>query len=64
MEEETGDRNEEELIDMTDNMLYNKGCSQKMAQTPMNSQDPQLAGKDHEFMLEAMDRAQKSTSKS
>ncbi len=33
VEEEAGDRNEEEPIEITDNVLYNKGCLQKMTQT-------------------------------
>jgi hypothetical protein len=37
MEEEGGDRSEDELIDMMDDMQYNKGCLRKMAQTLMDS---------------------------
>jgi hypothetical protein len=52
MSEEVGNKSEEELMDMTDDMQYHKGCSQKMVQTLMNSQDLELASKAHEIMLE------------
>jgi hypothetical protein len=49
---------------MTDNVLPNKGCCQKMVQTLIDSQDLQLASKDHDIMLEAMEAVQKSISNS
>jgi hypothetical protein len=63
MEEEGGDRSEEELIDMMDDMQYNKGCLRKMAQTLMDLQDQELANKAHAIMLKAMEIAEKITSK-
>jgi hypothetical protein len=63
MEERAGNRSEEELIDMTDDVQYNKGCSQKLAITLMDSQDVKLARKARETMLEAIKATQKSGSK-
>jgi hypothetical protein len=59
MEEEGGDRSGDELIDMMDDMQYNKGCLRKMAQTLMDSQDQELANKAHAIM----EIAEKITSK-
>jgi hypothetical protein len=42
---------------------YNKGCSQKLTETLMDSQDVKLARKAHETMLEAIKTTQKSGSK-
>jgi hypothetical protein len=38
-------------IDMQEDVQYNKSCLQKMAQTPMDSQDPDLASKPHQIIL-------------
>jgi hypothetical protein len=51
--EEVCERSEEELVDMTEDMQYNKGCLQRMAQALMA----------HEIMWEAMEAAEKSSSK-
>ncbi len=39
------ERNEEELIDLTEDVQYNKGCLQKMTLTLMDLQDLELASK-------------------
>jgi hypothetical protein len=49
---------------MTDNVLHDKGCCQKMAQTLIDSEDLQLASKDHDIMQEAMEAVQKRISNS
>jgi hypothetical protein len=60
--EEGCKRSKEELIDMSKDVQYNKGCSQKTAQT--DSQDADPASRAHEIMLlEAMEAARRSASK-
>jgi hypothetical protein len=51
--EEVSERSEEELVDMTEDMQYNKGCLQRMAQALMA----------HENMWKAMEATEKSSSK-
>ncbi len=62
MKEETGDKSEEELCDMTIKVLYNRSRSQNMVRTLIGSQDQQLANKAHDIMLEAVEAAQRNTS--
>ncbi len=38
VEEKVGERSEEELIDMSKNVQYNRDCLQKLAQMLMDSQ--------------------------
>jgi hypothetical protein len=47
---------------MSGDVQYNKGCSQKMVQTLMDSQDPDLASRAHEVMQEAMEVVQRNAS--
>jgi hypothetical protein len=49
-------------MDLMRYVQHNKGCSQKMAQTLVDSKGLELASQ-HEIMLEVMDTAQKSASK-
>ncbi len=44
-------------------MQYNKRCPQKMTQMVMDWQDPDLASKAHEIMLQAVEATQKNASK-
>ncbi len=63
MEERAGNRSKEGLTGMADDVQYNKGCLQQLAETLMDSQDMKLARKAHETMLEAIKATQKSGSK-
>jgi hypothetical protein len=51
VEVEAGERSEEVIINISEDVQYNKGCSEKMVQMLMDSQDPNLASKDHEICL-------------
>jgi hypothetical protein len=62
MKEETGDKSEKELSDMTIKVLYNRSCSQNMVRTLIGSQDQQLTNKAHDIMLEAVEAAQRNAS--
>jgi hypothetical protein len=41
-EEEAGYRSGEELINLSEDVQYNRSCKQKMAKMLTNSQDPQI----------------------
>ncbi len=55
-------KSEGELIDMTGDVQYNRGCLQKMAQILMDLQDLEIASKAHGIMLEVMEAAPNSAS--
>jgi uncharacterized protein YijF (DUF1287 family) len=47
---------------MSGDVQYNKGCSQKMVQMLMDSQDADLASRAHEVMQAAMEVVQRNAS--
>jgi hypothetical protein len=51
------------LLTFSIDVQYNKGRSQKMAQTLMDQQDIDLTSTSHEVMQEAMEVAQRSARK-
>jgi hypothetical protein len=63
LKEELVEISEKELIDISENVQYNKGCSWKMVQKKMDSHDPELVSRVQEVMQEAMELAQRSASK-
>jgi hypothetical protein len=63
LKEELVEISEKELIDISENVQYNKGCSWKMVQKKMDSHDPELVSRAQEVMQEVMELAQRSASK-